>query len=137
MPKLWTDTVATHREEVRHAVLDAAGKLVTRQGLLAVSMSQVAAAAGIGRATLYKYFADVEEVLAAWHARQVSAHLAALAADVQQHFVQRAGRDVVDLPRVFGAGGEGQEQTGQRHQGKGSKRCTVEWAHVGSPQGNS
>ena len=79
MPKLWTDTVATHREEVRQAVLDAAGELVARDGLWAVSMSRLAEAAGIGRATLYKYFADVEEVLAAWHARQVSAHLADLA----------------------------------------------------------
>jgi AcrR family transcriptional regulator len=80
MPKLWTDTVATHREEVRQAVLDAAGQLVARDGLWAVSMSRLAEVAGIGRATLYKYFADVEEVLAAWHARQVSAHLADLAA---------------------------------------------------------
>jgi AcrR family transcriptional regulator len=75
MPKLWTDTVATHREEVRQAVLDAAGELVATAGLWAVSMSRLAEVAGIGRATLYKYFADVEEVLAAWHARQVTAHL--------------------------------------------------------------
>lgn len=79
MPKLWTDTVATHREEVRQAVLDAAGQLVARDGLWAVSMSRLARAAGIGRATLYKYFADAEEVLAAWHARQVTVHLADLA----------------------------------------------------------
>jgi AcrR family transcriptional regulator len=79
MPKLWTDTVATHREEVRQAVLDAAGHLVARDGLWAVSMSRLAEVAGIGRATLYKYFADVEEVLTAWHARQVSAHLTDLA----------------------------------------------------------
>lgn len=82
MPKLWTDTVATHREEVRQAVLDAAGQLLARQGLWAVSMSRLAEVAGIGRATLYKYFADVEEVLTAWHARQVSAHLDDLAAVV-------------------------------------------------------
>ena len=75
MPKLWTDLVATHREEVRQAVLDAAGELVATAGLWAVSMSRLAEVAGIGRATLYKYFADVEEVLAAWHARQVTAHL--------------------------------------------------------------
>ena len=70
MPRLWTDTVESHRQEVREAILDAAGELVARRGLLAVSMSQLAEAAGIGRATLYKYFADVEHVFAAWHARQ-------------------------------------------------------------------
>lgn len=95
MPKLWTDTVATHREEVRQAVLDAAGQLVARDGLWAVSMSRLAEAAGIGRATLYKYFADVEEVLAAWHARQVSAHLADLAA------VAGAGTPVARLRAVL------------------------------------
>jgi AcrR family transcriptional regulator len=39
-------------------------------------MSQIAAeASGIGRATLYKYFPDVESILRAWHERQVGAHL--------------------------------------------------------------
>jgi hypothetical protein len=41
---------------------------------LGISMSQIAAAAGIGRATLYKYFPDVERVVAAWHNRQVADH---------------------------------------------------------------
>src|SRR5215212_11769578 len=47
-------------------------------------MSQMAAAAGIGRATLYKYFPDVEQVVAAWHDRQVADHLARLAAIREQ-----------------------------------------------------
>jgi AcrR family transcriptional regulator len=34
---------------------------------------------GIGRATLYKYFPDVEAILSAWHERQISGHLAQLA----------------------------------------------------------
>src|SRR5215204_2687221 len=80
MPRLWTDTVESHRQEVREAILDAAGQLLESRGLLAVSMSQLAEVAGIGRATLYKYFADAEEVLAAWHTRQVAEHLAHLAA---------------------------------------------------------
>ena len=80
MPRLWTETVESHRQEVREAILDAAGALVARRGVLAVSMSQLAETAGIGRATLYKYFGDVEEVLAAWHAGQVAAHLSELAA---------------------------------------------------------
>jgi AcrR family transcriptional regulator len=75
VPKLWTETVETHRREVRDAIVDAAGILVQRQGLLGVSMSMVANAAGIGRATLYKYFPDVESVLAAWHLRHVEEHL--------------------------------------------------------------
>jgi AcrR family transcriptional regulator len=42
-------------------------------------MSKIAAATGIGRATLYKYFPDVEALLAAWHQRQIARHLAQLA----------------------------------------------------------
>src|SRR4051812_43163976 len=42
-------------------------------------MSEIAKAAGIGRATLYKYFPDVEAILVAWHERHVSAHLRHLA----------------------------------------------------------
>ena len=75
MPKLWTESVEGHRRAVRDAVLDAAAALVAEQGPAAVTMSQVAERAGIGRATLYKYFADVDAVLVAWHERQVATHL--------------------------------------------------------------
>lgn len=80
MPKLWSDTIEDHRRGVRDAILDATAVLVAEQGLLSVTMSQIAARTGIGRATLYKYFADVEAVLLAWHERQVGVHLDLLAA---------------------------------------------------------
>jgi AcrR family transcriptional regulator len=67
VPKLWTETVETHRQEVREAILDATASLVQSRGLLAVTMSDIAEATGIGRATLYKYFPDVETILSAWH----------------------------------------------------------------------
>jgi len=75
MPKLWTETIATHRREVRDATLDTAAALVAKHGLLSVTMSQVAEETGIGRATLYKYFPDVEAILFAWHERQITGHL--------------------------------------------------------------
>jgi AcrR family transcriptional regulator len=37
-------------------------------------MSQIAEETGIGRATLYKYFPDVEAILIDWHQRHVSSH---------------------------------------------------------------
>jgi AcrR family transcriptional regulator len=79
MPTLWTDTIEAHRREVHDAILDAAAALVDESGLLSVTMSQIAEGAGIGRATLYKYFPDVEAILIAWHDREVSAHLGELA----------------------------------------------------------
>ena len=75
MPKLWTDTIEAHREAVRQAALDVTAELVVHHGLRSVTMSQIADATGIGRATLYKYFADVEAVLLAWHEREIGRHL--------------------------------------------------------------
>jgi AcrR family transcriptional regulator len=43
-------------------------------------MSQIAAKTGIGRATLYKYFPDVESILIAWHHQHVAVHLEHLTA---------------------------------------------------------
>ncbi|GAA3235718.1 TetR/AcrR family transcriptional regulator [Nonomuraea helvata] len=75
MPKLWNETIEAHRRTVHDAILDATVELVRERGLLAVTMSQIAEKTGIGRATLYKYFPDVETILVAWHGRQVAGHL--------------------------------------------------------------
>lgn len=75
MPRLWTETIEGHRRAVRDATLDAAAALVAERGLASVTMSEIAERTGIGRATLYKYFPDVEAVLTAWHERQVAGHL--------------------------------------------------------------
>jgi AcrR family transcriptional regulator len=75
MPKLWNETIETHRDAVRGAVLDAAARLLADHGASGVTMSAIAQEAGIGRATLYKYFPDVESIMMAWHERQIQAHL--------------------------------------------------------------
>ena len=75
MPRLWNATIDAHRGAVREAVLDTTAGLVSERGLRAVTMSEIAERTGIGRATLYKYFRDVDAILLAWHERQVAAHL--------------------------------------------------------------
>jgi AcrR family transcriptional regulator len=75
VPRLWTETIEEHRRAVQDATLDAFAALIGEHGLASVTMSQIAAAAGIGRATLYKYFPDIESVLVAWHERQITRHL--------------------------------------------------------------
>jgi AcrR family transcriptional regulator len=79
VPKLWSETIDAHRRTVREAILDTTWALVTENGLLSVTMSQIAGSTGIGRATLYKYFPDVETILLACHERHVAGHLARLA----------------------------------------------------------
>jgi AcrR family transcriptional regulator len=75
VPKLWNETIEAHRHAVHEAILDSTWALVTERGPTAVTMSQIAERAGIGRATLYKYFPDVEAILSAWHQRQIAGHL--------------------------------------------------------------
>jgi len=88
MPKLWHETMAAHRRGVRDAILHTAATLVADRGPHAVTMSEIAEQAGIGRATLYKYFPDVEAILLAWHEQHVAQHLEGL----------RAARDRADAP---------------------------------------
>jgi AcrR family transcriptional regulator len=79
VPKLWNETMEAHRRVVRDAILDTTAALVAEHGLRSVTMSQIAEKTGIGRATLYKYFPDVEAILLAWHERQITGHLENLA----------------------------------------------------------
>jgi AcrR family transcriptional regulator len=78
VPKLWTETIEGHRRAVRDAILDNTFGLVAERGLGSVTMTQIAEASGIGRATLYKYFPDVESILRAWHDRRIADHLGKL-----------------------------------------------------------
>src|SRR5918999_2793316 len=79
MPKLWNETIEAHRRDVRDAIVETTAALVAAHGLRSVTMSQIAEETGIGRATLYKYFSDVESILHAWHERQIANHLNHLA----------------------------------------------------------
>ncbi len=79
VPRLWNETIEAHRAAVRDATLDATAALVAQHGLTSVTMSAIAEQTGIGRATLYKYFPDVEAILFAWHERQITRHLQQMA----------------------------------------------------------
>jgi AcrR family transcriptional regulator len=79
VPKVWKETIEEHRRAVRDATIESAAALVAKHGFRSVTMSQIAEETGIGRATLYKYFADVESILQEWHERQISEHIERLA----------------------------------------------------------
>lgn len=98
VPKLWNETIEAHRRAVHDAILDTTAALVADHGMLSVTMSQIAEHTGIGRATLYKYFPDVETIMLAWHERQITGHLKYLA-EVRD----RAGDAVERLEAVLEA----------------------------------
>lgn len=66
MPKIWGETVADHKDRLRATIVESAVALVAERGRADVSMSAVAERVGIGRATLYNYFRDVDQILATY-----------------------------------------------------------------------
>jgi AcrR family transcriptional regulator len=99
VPKLWSESIEAHRHAVHTVILDAAASLVAEHGPASVTMSQIAQAAGIGRATLYKYFPDVDSMLLAWHEQQIAAHLQQLAAIAES--AQDPGQRVAAVLRTY------------------------------------
>ncbi|MET4901739.1 TetR/AcrR family transcriptional regulator [Paenarthrobacter sp. CC6] len=117
MPKLWTDTIEEHRGAVRSAILDAVAGLVSGHGLSSVTMSRIAQNAGIGRATLYKYFPDVEAVLDAWHERHLNAHLEQLV-HIQENMPGDTWHRLEEVLRTYtriAHSGNGAEQAARLH----------------------
>ncbi|MGH2759957.1 MAG: TetR/AcrR family transcriptional regulator [Actinomycetota bacterium] len=136
MPKLWTETIEAHRREVRDAILDTTAGLVAEYGLLAVTMSQIAERTSIGRATLYKYFPDVQAILLAWHERAISGHLEHLA-EVRDR-ADGAGRRLEAVLEAYAL--IDHEHHGSEHAGRHLKDPALEAAlhrggHVARAQG--
>ena len=127
MPRLRESTLDAHRSAVRAAILDAAAALVARGGVRAVTMSRVAEDAGIGRATLYRYFPDVDALLLDWHERRLGEHLAELAQ------LRHAGGTALDrLAAVLAAFGS----IRHRHPGAGDAAPLHGGAHVTRAHGH-
>jgi AcrR family transcriptional regulator len=118
MPRLWSETIDEHRRSVHAAILHATAALVAEHGLARVSMSQIAQATGIGRATLYKYFPDVGAIMAAWHEDLVEHHLGQLA-KARDDADDPAGRLRAVLSRyvALAGAGAGHELAGILHRG--------------------
>ncbi|MEO7118917.1 MAG: TetR/AcrR family transcriptional regulator [Candidatus Limnocylindrales bacterium] len=129
MPKLWSETIEAHRRDVRDAILDATAALVSTNGLRAVTMSEIAEQTGIGRATLYKYFPDVEAMLLAWHERQVAGHLAQLV-ELRDH----AGDARERLAAVLEAYARLSHDTAHQHHGTELSALVHEGQHVARAQ---
>ena len=63
MPKIVGDTLADHRAQVRSHVFEAFIALMEDRGYAAITLSDIAARAGVGRTALYNHFRDKEAVV--------------------------------------------------------------------------
>lgn len=68
----WQDQLADARVGLRHAIQEAALRLVSELGMPNVSMSAVAEAAGVSRQTLYNHYPDLEEIVLDAARREIS-----------------------------------------------------------------
>lgn len=82
MPKVTGGSVAAHRQATREAVFAAFAALVYERGYDAVSLADVAAAAGMSRTTMYNYFADKDALVVAFTEAEVTRFGETLTADL-------------------------------------------------------
>lgn len=64
MPRIRAETIAEHKELTRRQILEAIQELIAESGSAEISMGDIASTIGIGRTTLYEYFADIDDVIA-------------------------------------------------------------------------
>ncbi len=77
MPKV-LGSLATHREQVRARVFDALRVQLYERGFDTVTLSGVAAAAGVGRSALYNHFPDRQALLVAFVENEAERYVAEL-----------------------------------------------------------
>ncbi|MCL2454044.1 MAG: TetR/AcrR family transcriptional regulator [Micrococcales bacterium] len=65
MPRIIGATLHEHREQVRSRLFAALSELIAEHGFDAVTLSQIAARAGVGRTAVYNHFPDKEALLVA------------------------------------------------------------------------
>lgn len=66
MPRITGPSIAEHVAAQEAAVVDAARRLFAERGVAAVSLGDIAAAVGLGRTSLYRYFPTKAHILQRW-----------------------------------------------------------------------
>jgi len=71
MPKIMGSSLAEHRERTRGALFDSLSMLMSQRSFEKITLSDVAAHAGVGRTAVYNHFADKEDLLLAFMEHEV------------------------------------------------------------------
>ncbi|WP_229051731.1 TetR/AcrR family transcriptional regulator [Aeromicrobium sp. Leaf350] len=82
MPKIVGDTLADHRALVRSHVFEAFISLMEERGYAAITLSDIAARAGVGRTALYNHFRDKESVVVELALHETTAYVTSARAAV-------------------------------------------------------
>lgn len=95
MPKIIGSSLAEHRQRVRTALFTSLAELMNERSFDRITLSDVAAHAGVGRTAVYNHFADKEDLLLAFMEHESSRYAAELAASLE------GLEDPIDRLRVF------------------------------------
>ncbi len=79
MPKISAPTVAEHVAQQEAAVFDAAIGLFVERGYANVTMTDIAAAVGLARNSLYRYFPDKAHIMVRWFETELPVQVEAAA----------------------------------------------------------
>ena len=95
MPKIFGDSLKLHREQTRDALFSALTRLMIAKGFGAITMSELAKEAGVGRTSVYNHFSDKEEVLMAFVAQEIDNYIKALREDLS------TTKDPITMLRIY------------------------------------
>jgi AcrR family transcriptional regulator len=106
VPKIIGSTLAEHRAHVRNKLFAALSQLMAESGFDSVSLADIAAAAGVGRTSVYNHFPDKESLLIAFIEHETSHFVAELTAALArvadpQEQLRVYVREQINLKRVY------------------------------------
>lgn len=106
MPKIIGGSLSEHREQTRNKLFAALTTLMADRGFDAISLADIAAAAGIGRTAVYNHVADKESLLLAFITHETEQWVASLeralrGIDDPVEQLRTYVRQQVQLKRVF------------------------------------
>ena len=106
MPKIIGGSLHEHREQTRQRLYAALSDLMAERGFDAISLADIAAAAGIGRTAVYNHFPDKESLLLGFISHETAAYVSTLEAalagvDDPVEQLRTYVRQQTQLKRVF------------------------------------
>jgi AcrR family transcriptional regulator len=96
VPKILGGSLAEHRAATRQRLFEGLAALMRERGFDAVTLSDIAARAGVGRTAVYNHFASKESLLLAYVADQVRAYVTRL-----EHALDLVAGDWVAQLRIY------------------------------------
>ncbi|MFF1530765.1 TetR/AcrR family transcriptional regulator [Cellulomonas sp. NPDC058312] len=82
MPKIIGGSLHEHREQTRLRLFGAMSQLMAERGFDAITLADIAQAAGVGRTAVYNHFADKESMLVGFIMHETEQYVAALETEI-------------------------------------------------------